>query len=41
MLDWEPAEMNGRKPCEIVYAVVRGRVDGVVPSRPAYMARAI
>jgi hypothetical protein len=30
---WEPAELNGGKLCEVVYSIVRGRVDGQYSSR--------
>ena len=30
---WEPAELNGGKLCEIVYAILRGYVDGKYPTR--------
>lgn len=32
---WEPAELNGGKLCEIVYSIIRGYADGVMPSRPS------
>lgn len=28
---WEPAELNGGKLCEVVYAIVRGHADGSFP----------
>jgi hypothetical protein len=31
---WEPAELNGGKFSEIVYSILRGRVDGSFPARP-------
>jgi hypothetical protein len=30
---WEPAELDGGKLCEVVYSVVRGRVDGKYPTK--------
>ena len=30
---WEPAELNGGKLCEVVYSILRGQVDGKMPSR--------
>jgi len=30
---WEPAELNGGKLCEAVYCVLRGHVDGKMPSK--------
>jgi hypothetical protein len=30
---WEPAELNGGKLCEVVYSIVRGHADGVMPTR--------
>ena len=30
---WEPAELNGGKLCEVVYSIVRGKVDGNYPQR--------
>lgn len=30
---WEPSELNGGKFCEVVYSVLRGRVDGSYPAR--------
>jgi hypothetical protein len=32
---WEPAELNGGKLCEIVYSILKGRIDGVLPSSPS------
>ncbi len=32
---WEPAELNGGKLCEVVYSIVRGHADGVMPVRPS------
>lgn len=32
---WEPAELNGGKLCEIVYTILRGRIDGSFAPRPA------
>lgn len=32
---WEPSELNGGKLCEIVYTVLKGHVDGKMPSRPS------
>jgi hypothetical protein len=40
---WEPAELNGGKLSEIVYSIVRGLVDGQLPSsasKPRDMLRA-
>jgi hypothetical protein len=31
---WEPSELNGGKLCEVVYSILRGHVDGRMPSRP-------
>lgn len=31
---WEPAELNGGKLCEVVYTILRGRVDGKFSSKP-------
>jgi len=30
---WEPAELNGGKLCEAVYCVLRGNVDGKMPTK--------
>ncbi len=30
---WEPSELNGGKLCEVVYTILRGYVDGKMPSR--------
>lgn len=30
---WEPSELNGGKLCEVVYAILRGFVDGTYPPR--------
>jgi hypothetical protein len=30
---WEPAELNGGKLCEVVYAILRGYIDGKYPTR--------
>jgi len=32
---WEPAELNGGKLTEIVYSILRGRVDGAFPAKPS------
>ena len=31
---WEPSELNGGKLCEVVYSILRGHIDGRMPSRP-------
>jgi hypothetical protein len=38
---WEPAELNGGKLCEIVYSIVRGHADGVMPARPSKPANMV
>ena len=30
---WEPAELNGGKLCEVVYSIVKGKIDGNYPPR--------
>lgn len=30
---WEPSELNGGKLCEVVYSILRGHVDGKMPTR--------
>ena len=30
---WEPAELDGGRLCEIVYSIVRGELDGKIPSK--------
>ena len=30
---WEPSELNGGKLCEVVYSILRGYVDGKMPSK--------
>lgn len=40
---WEPAELNGGKLCEVVYTVLRGHIDGSIPthsSKPPNMVDA-
>lgn len=40
---WEPAELNGGKLCEVVYAIIRGYADGIYPnhaSKPRNMVGA-
>jgi hypothetical protein len=32
---WEPAELNGGKLCEVVYSIIRGHADGVMPAKPS------
>jgi len=32
-MHWEPSELNGGKLCEVVYTVLKGRVDGHYPSK--------
>lgn len=32
---WEPAELDGGKLCEVVYAILRGHVDGSFPTKPS------
>src|SRR5579859_6539892 len=32
---WEPSELNGGKLCEVVYSILRGHVDGKMPSKPS------
>jgi len=32
---WEPAELNGGKLCEIVYSIIRGHADGIMPAKPS------
>jgi len=32
---WEPAELNGGKLCEVVYTVIKGRIDGSFPPKPS------
>lgn len=32
---WEPSELNGGKLCEVVYTILRGHVDGKMPSKPS------
>ncbi len=32
---WEPSELNGGKLSEVAYSILRGHVDGRMPSRPA------
>ena|SRR5688572_32571642 len=32
---WEPSELNGGKLCEVVYSILRGHVDGRMPSKPS------
>jgi hypothetical protein len=32
---WEPSELNGGKLCEVIYTILRGRIDGKFPSKPA------
>lgn len=32
---WEPSELNGGKLCEVVYTILRGYVDGKMPSKPS------
>jgi len=29
---WEPSELNGGKLCEVVYSIVRGHMDGAMPT---------
>lgn len=31
---WEPSELNGGKLCEIVHSILKGHVDGRMPSKP-------
>lgn len=31
---WEPSELNGGKLCEVVYSILKGYVDGRMPTRP-------
>lgn len=31
---WEPSELNGGKLCEVVHSVLKGHIDGRMPSRP-------
>jgi hypothetical protein len=38
---WEPAELNGGKLCEVVYSIVRGHADGVMPGRPSKPANMV
>jgi hypothetical protein len=38
---WEPAELNGGKLCEVVYSIVRGHADGVMPVRPSKPANMV
>lgn len=33
--NWEPAELNGGKFCEIVYTIIKGYTDGTYPSSPS------
>ncbi len=30
---WEPSELNGGKLCEIIYTIIRGHVNGNIPSK--------
>lgn len=30
---WEPSELNGGKLCEIIYTILRGYIDGHIPSK--------
>ncbi len=30
---WEPSELNGGKLCEVVYAILEGRINGRFPSK--------
>jgi hypothetical protein len=30
---WEPAELNGGKLCEVVYSIVKGKIDGNYPAQ--------
>jgi hypothetical protein len=32
---WEPSELNGGKLCEVVYTILKGHVDGKMPSKPS------
>jgi hypothetical protein len=32
---WEPAELNGGKLCEIVYTILKGRIDGQYATKPS------
>lgn len=32
---WEPAELNGGKLCEVVYCILKGYVDGALPTTPS------
>jgi hypothetical protein len=32
---WEPSELNGGKLCETTYTILRGHVDGQMPSAPS------
>jgi hypothetical protein len=32
---WEPSELNGGKLCEVVYSVLKGHVDGKMPTSPS------
>lgn len=32
---WEPSELNGGKLCEVIYTILKGHVDGKMPSRPS------
>lgn len=29
---WEPSELNGGKLCEVVYSIIKGHIDGALPS---------
>jgi hypothetical protein len=31
---WEPSELNGGKLCEVVYTIIRGKIDGTYPTKP-------
>ena len=32
---WEPSELNGGKLCEVVYSILKGYVDGKMPTKPS------
>ena len=32
---WEPSELNGGKLCEVIYSILKGHVDRIMPSRPS------
>jgi hypothetical protein len=31
---WEPSELNGGKLCEVIYTILRAKIDGKFPSKP-------